>query len=149
MTINTISLVSELDKNIVLPSPFDVISVLLIELSPAIQHIVSELALNVLVWGQVNPSLAMLIVLTEFTLVFYPVVLQKVPIVVRELFMQLFWILIVKFTVSVELFVEPFSVIGWMIFWVEKNALSVNLIVMEIALVVGSIAVDQLSVAFL
>lgn len=149
MTINTISLVSELDKNIVLPSPLDVISVLLIELSPAIKHIVSELALNVLVWGQVNPSLAMLIVLTEFTLVFYPVVLQKVPIVVRELFMQLFWILIVKFTVSVELFVEPFSVIGWMIFWVEKNALSVDLIVMEIALVVGSIAVDQLSVSFL
>jgi hypothetical protein len=57
----------------------------------------------------------MLIILTELTLVFYPVVLQKVPIVVRELFMQLFWILIVKFTVSVELLIEPFSVICWMV----------------------------------
>lgn len=91
----------------------------------------------------------MLIILTEFTLVFYPVVLQKVPIVVRELFMQLFWILIVKFTVSVELLIEPFSVIGWMVLWVEKNTLSVDFIVMEIALIVSSVAVDQLSVTFL
>ena len=80
------SIISQFHKDIILIPTFNALPISFIEPGPSIQHIILKLALNPLITSQKNFALAVFQVIHKLALVIGPVILQKVPVVERELF---------------------------------------------------------------
>lgn len=63
--------------------------------------------------------------------------------------MQLHGVFVVERAETVELVVEPFSVVSWISRAVVQNAFACHLIILELALVIGLILEDELAWALL
>ncbi len=68
------SLISQLDKNVVFPLSFDEVAIGFVKSGPSIEHIILELAFDVLICGKYHFSSSVLVILLEVALVLDPVV---------------------------------------------------------------------------
>lgn len=91
----------------------------------------------------------MLVIPHKLALILDPIILKEVPVMVRELLIQVFGLLVVELPVPVELLVQPLAVVRGVVLGVEEDPLAVDPVPLEVALVVGPVAVDQLAVALL
>ena len=73
------------------------------------------------------------------TLVSDPVVFDHVEVVVVERAAEGHWALIEQHPETVELVVNPLAVVGWPVWHVVQDSSAFHLVVVEIALVVGSV----------
>jgi hypothetical protein len=83
--------------------------------------------------------MTVLIILDKFSFILYPIVLKKVKVVVRKLLLKLFWLLVIKLAIAVELLIKPLSIVSRSAFLVIKDALSVYLVAVKVAFIISSI----------
>ena len=110
-----ISFILEFNQYVIFPSSFNIVAALFVKFGPTVQHVISEFALDVFIRSQEDLALTVLVVLVKVSFILDPVVFQEVPIMKRKLFLQLFWILVVKLPISVELFIQPLAIVSWIV----------------------------------